>query len=75
MAGITAAVIGNNGYVYSGARGSPYFYALNEKGNGDGTTDTLFRVKMANAVLESTPALYRGRAYILSAGGYLYAIE
>jgi outer membrane protein assembly factor BamB len=73
--GFSAPVVGNNGYVYCGAGGNPYFYALNEKGNGDGTTNCLFRVKMANALLESTPALYRGRAYILSAGGYLYAIE
>ncbi len=75
VAGITAAVVGNNGYVYCGARNNPYFYALNEKGNEDGTTNTLFRIRLANALLESTPALYRGRAYILSSGGYLYAIE
>jgi outer membrane protein assembly factor BamB len=75
IAGITAAAVGNNGYVYSGARNNPYFYALMEKGNGDGSTETLFRIRLANALLESTPALYRGRAYILSSGGYLYAIE
>jgi outer membrane protein assembly factor BamB len=75
VAGITAAVVGNNGYVYCGARNNPYFYALKEKGKGDGSTETLFRVRLANALLESTPALYRGRAYILSSGGYLYAIE
>jgi outer membrane protein assembly factor BamB len=75
VAGITAPSVGANGYVYCGSRGNPYFYALREKGNGDGTTDTLFRVKMANGILESTPALYRGRAYILSTGGYLYSIE
>ncbi|MFC2081330.1 PQQ-binding-like beta-propeller repeat protein [Bacteroidota bacterium] len=75
IAGITAAVVGNNGYVYSGARNNPYFYALKEKGKGDGSTETLFRIRLANALLESTPALYRGRAYILSSGGYLYAIE
>ena len=75
VAGITAAVVGNNGYVYCGARNNPYFYALKEKGNGEGSTETLFRVRLANALLESTPALYGGRAYILSSGGYLYAIE
>ena len=75
VAGITAAAVGNNGYVYCGARNNPFFYALNEKGNGDGTTETLFRIRLANALLESTPALYRGRAYVLSSGGYLYAIE
>jgi len=73
--GITAPVVGNNGYIYSGARGNPYFCAYHEKGNGHGSTDCLFRVRMANGVEESTPALYRGRAYILSGGGYLYAIE
>lgn len=75
VAGITAAVVGNNGHVYCGARNNPYFYALKEKGNGDGSTETVFRIRLANALLESTPALYRGRAYILSSGGYLYAIE
>jgi len=73
--GITAPVVGNNGYIYSGARGNPYFCAYHEKGNGNGSTDCLFRVRMANGVEESTPALYRGRAYILSGGGYFYAIE
>ena len=75
VAGVTAASVGENGYVYCGSRGNPYFYALNAKGNGDGTTNTYFRVKMANGLLESTPALYRGKAYVLSAGGYFYAIE
>ncbi len=73
--GHTGPVIGNNGYVYSGGSINPFFYALSEKGNGDGTTDCLFRVRMAGKLLESTPALYRGRAYILSGGGYFYAIE
>lgn len=75
VGGYTAPVVGNNGYVYCGSHTSPYFYAINEKGNGDGTTNVLFRVRMANKIIESTPALYRGRAYILSAGGYFYAIE
>ena len=74
-AGITAAVVGNNGHVYVGSATNPYFYALNEKGNGDGTTDCLFRIKIAGGLLEATPALYKGRAYVLSAGGYFYAIE
>jgi outer membrane protein assembly factor BamB len=73
--GHTAPVVGNNGYVYCGSGTNPYFFAFNEKGNGDGTTKCLFRVKMANKLIESTPALYRGRAYVLSSGGYLYAIE
>ncbi|WP_242158224.1 PQQ-binding-like beta-propeller repeat protein [Aestuariivivens sediminis] len=73
--GITGPVVGNNGYVYCGSGVNPYFFAFKEKGNGDGTTDCLFRVKMAGGLLEATPALYRGRAYILSGGGYLYAIE
>ena len=73
--GITAPVVGNNGYVYSGARGNPYFSAYDEKGNDKGTTDCLFRVRMVNGLEESTPALYRGRAYVLSGGGYFYAIE
>ncbi|MFC2115424.1 PQQ-binding-like beta-propeller repeat protein [Bacteroidota bacterium] len=75
VGGLTAPVVGNNGYVYCGASGNPYFFAFNEKGNGDGTTNCLFRVKMAGRIGEATPALYRGRAYVLSAGGYFYAIE
>jgi len=75
VGGHTAPVVGNNGYVYCGSGSNPYFFAFNEKGNGDGTTNCLFRVKMANKLIESSPALYRGRAYVLSSGGYLYAIE
>ncbi|MEX0320980.1 MAG: PQQ-binding-like beta-propeller repeat protein [Puniceicoccaceae bacterium] len=73
--GITAPVVGENGYVYSGARGNPYFSAYDKDGNDQGATDCLFRVRMANGLEESTPALYRGRAYVLSGGGYFYAIE
>ncbi|MFC1653130.1 PQQ-binding-like beta-propeller repeat protein [Planctomycetota bacterium] len=73
--GLTAAVVGNNGYVYCGSINNPYFYALNEKGNSDGTTDCLFRIIIEGGLLEATPALYRGKAYVLSAGGYYCAIE
>jgi outer membrane protein assembly factor BamB len=73
--GFTGPVVGNNGYVYSGATTNPYFFAFNEKGNGEGSTNCIFRVKLANRIEEATPALYRGKAYILSSGGYLYAIE
>ena len=53
VGGLTAPVVGNNGYVYCGAGVNPYFFAFNEKGNGDGTTNCLFRVKMAGRVGDS----------------------
>jgi outer membrane protein assembly factor BamB len=73
--GLTGPIIGNNGYVYCGSTTNPYFFAISAKGNSDGTTDCLFKVKMANKVEESTAAIYNGKAYILSSGGFLYAIE
>jgi len=73
--GLTGPVVGNNGYVYGGSTTNPYFFAISEKGNSDGTTNCLFRIRMANKVEESTAAIYNGKAYILSSGGYFYAIE
>ena len=46
-----------------------------ELGNGDGTTDLLWAVRMGNKTEESAPAIYNGKVYILNSGGYLQAIE
>jgi len=73
--GLTGPIVGNNGYIYCGSTTNPYFFGIEAKGNGDGTTNCLFKVKLANKVEESTAAIYNGKAYILSSGGYLYAIE
>ena len=48
--GLTDPVVGNNGYVYGGSTTNPYFFSISQKGNNDGTTNCLFRVKMANLV-------------------------
>ena len=51
------------------------FTVLTVKGNIDGTTNIKWKYKMGNKVEESTPALYKGRAYIMSSDGYLHAIK
>lgn len=73
--GLTGPIIGANDRVYFASTVSPYFYCVDRKGNGDGTTNLLWRVRMDNKVEESVPALYKGKVYILNSGGYLTAIE
>lgn len=63
------------GRVYFGSTASPYFYGIDAKGNGDGTTACHFRTTMEGRLEEVCPCVYRGRAYVLSAGGYFYAFE
>ncbi|BDC98754.1 PQQ-binding-like beta-propeller repeat protein [Persicobacter psychrovividus] len=67
--GLTGAVIGSNDRIYSGATANPYFYCLSKEG------ELLWKVRMENKVEESVPALYMNRAYVLSSGGFLYAIK
>ncbi len=73
--GLTGPVIGNNNRLYFASTASPYFYCVKPKGNGDGTTDILWKVKMENKVEESVPILYKRKAYVLNSAGYLVAIE
>ncbi len=73
--GLTGPVVGEGGKLYFASTTDPYFYCVDANGKGDGTTACYFRYRMGNRVEESTPALYRGRAYILCSDGYLHAIQ
>jgi outer membrane protein assembly factor BamB len=73
--GLTGPVVGTNNRLYVGSTVSPYFLCLDAKGNPDGTTRCLWKVRLENKTEESVPALYKGRAYLLSSGGQLYAID
>ena len=73
--GLTGPVVGNNGRVYFGSTVNSCFFCVDANGNGDGTTDLLWAVRMGNKTEESAPAIYNGKVYILNSGGYLQAIE
>jgi len=64
-----------DGKVYFASASDPFFYCVDEKGNGDGTTTCLWKYRMGDRVEESCPAISGGRAFVLSADGYLYAFE
>ena len=72
--GLSSPVIdGEN--VYFPSIADPYFYCVDAKGNGDGTTTCKWMYKMGNKVEESTPAIYKGKIYIMSSDGYIHAIK
>ena len=73
--GLTGPVVGNNGRVYFGSTVNSCFFCVDADGNGDGTTDLLWSIRMENKTEESVPAIYKGKVYILNSGGYLHAIE
>ena len=73
--GLTGPVVGNNGRVYFGSTVNSCFFCVDANGNGDGTTDLLWAVRMENKTEESVPAIYNEKVYILNSGGYLQAIE
>ena len=72
--GLTAPVVAD-GKVYFASTSDPFFYCVDEKGNGNGTTTILWKYKMGDRVDESVPAIYGGLAYILCSDGYLYAFK
>ncbi|GAL68412.1 predicted cell surface protein [Jejuia pallidilutea] len=74
-AGLSSPVVGGEGNVYFPSIADPYFYCVDSEGNGDGTTKVKWMYQMGNKVEESTPALYKGKAYIMSSDGYIHAIR
>jgi outer membrane protein assembly factor BamB len=61
--------------VYFPSIADPYFYCVDTDGNGDGSTTCRWMYKMGNKVEESTPAIYKGKIYIMSSDGYVHAIR
>ena len=51
------------------------FYSLDEKGNGDGTTQCFWKFRMDNHMEEACAAFYDNKLYMLSSGGWVYAVE
>ena len=72
--GLTGPAIAN-GRVYFGSHTDPFFYCVDEKGNGDGTTTCLWKYEMGDVVIESCTAISGGKAFILCSDGYLYAFK
>ncbi len=67
--GITGPAIAD-GRVYSASTSDPFFRCLDLE-----TGALLWRVRIGERVYESVPAIYGGRAFILSESGYLVAIQ
>lgn len=74
-AGLSSPVIGGEGNVYFPSIADSYFYSVDSKGNGDGTPRVNWIYQMGGIVEESTPALYKGKAYIMCSDGYIHAIQ
>jgi outer membrane protein assembly factor BamB len=72
--GLSSPVIDGK-HVYFPSVADPYFYCVDAEGNGDGSTTCRWMYKMGNKVEESTPAIYKGKIYIMSSDGYVHAIK
>jgi outer membrane protein assembly factor BamB len=72
--GLSSPVI-DDGNVYFPSIADPYFYCVDADGNGDGTTTCKWMYEMGNKVEESTPAIYKGKIYVMSSDGYIHAIK
>lgn len=72
--GLSSPVVDDE-YVYFPSVSDPYFYCVDASGNGDGTTSCKWMYKMGNKVEESTPAIYKGKIFIMSSDGYVHAIK
>ena len=72
--GLTAPAVAD-GKVYFPSTADPFFYCVDEKGNGDGTTKTIWKYKMGDRVYESVPPIYGGMTYICCRDGWLYALQ
>jgi outer membrane protein assembly factor BamB len=67
--GLSAPAIAN-GRVYIGSANSPFFYCLDEM---DASIKWIY--KLGNRIEESTLCIYRDKVYLLSADGYVHAVE
>ncbi len=72
--GLTAPAVAD-GKVYFPSTADPFFYCVDEKGNGDGTTNTIWKYKMGDRVYECVPPIYGGMTYICCRDGWLYALQ
>lgn len=72
--GITGPSVAG-GKVYFGSTSGRGFTCVDAEGRGDGATTEHWQAAMGDRVYESVPAIYGGRAYVLSEDGYLYAFE
>lgn len=72
--GITGSSVADK-YIYFASTADSFFYCVDTRGNGDGTTTCLWRYNMGERVYESVPAIYDRHAYILSESGYLFAFK
>lgn len=74
--GLNGPTIAKNKVCFgSTSRGDHTFYCLDLEGNGDGTTDCLFKTPLEFNVLESCTAIVGDCAYVYAEDGYVYAIE
>ncbi len=72
--GLTPAVIAGGKACFA-STASAFFTCVETKGNGDGTARQLWLCRMGDRIDECAPALYGGKAYVISADGFLYAVE
>ena len=72
--GLTAPAVAD-GKVYFPSTADPFFYCVDEQGNGDGTTDTIWKYKMGDRVYECVPPIYGGMTWICCRDGWLYALQ
>jgi outer membrane protein assembly factor BamB len=72
--GLTAPLVARN-KAFFGSTTDVFFTCVDAKGNGDGTTDVIWRFKLGGVVEESIPAIYGNKAFVLCSDGYLYAIR
>lgn len=61
--------------VYFGSTADVFFSCVDARGNGDGTTDLIWRCKLGGVIEESCPAIYGQRAFVLCSDRYLYAFQ
>ena len=61
--------------VCTGSSTEPFFVCLDPKGNGDGTTNVLWRTKVGAVFEESVPAVYGDKLFVLCSDRYFYAFR